>query len=100
MDVLAEYIKLHEYEPKPDDEVIDLNDCIYKPKLKRLASVAEYDWKLFYELLNRGIFFLKEAKEVHDEMESYYVPYMDFNAVERLREETLDRILTFACEKR
>jgi hypothetical protein len=85
----------HEYAPKDGDVAIDLEECIYKVKLKELASSAEYDWKIFRELMERAVSFLKNAKEAHDEIESYYVPYMDFSAVEELREETFQRILSY-----
>jgi len=38
------------------------------------------------------------AKREHDEMEKYYVPYMDFEAINARREQTLARILNLAAQ--
>lgn len=52
----------------------------------------------FWEAYNRAIYYISEAKKVHDEMEEYYIPNMDFTAINAKRDETLQRILQYAKE--
>jgi uncharacterized protein with HEPN domain len=54
--------------------------------------------EMFFDLFNRGIAFIGEAKAIHDKMETYYAPYMDFKAIARLRQRILERILGYAQE--
>lgn len=82
-----EYITLN---IKPD-AIIDLtqytNGCDREDKR---VSEKEFD-----TLLTEAIFTLRRAKETHDEMEKYYVPNMDFDKVERVRQGIMERIMKF-----
>lgn len=51
----------------------------------------------FAAALNRAIGHIAQAKQLHDHLESFYIPAMDFAAVERKREEILNRILGYAA---
>ena len=46
-------------------------------------------------LMNNAISNLKRAKFNHDIVEDYYVPAMDFNKVELLKDEIINRILKY-----
>ena len=46
--------------------------------------------------INYGISNLKVAKAKHDVIEAYYVPNMNFDEVENLRQELVKRILKYA----
>lgn len=61
---------------------------------KEIASCKERFWKAY----NRAVFYISEAKRIHDEMEEYYIPNMDFAAINAKREEILKRILAYAQE--
>nr|MDA8213080.1 hypothetical protein [Clostridia bacterium] len=52
----------------------------------------------FRAAFNRGSDYIRQAKAEHDLMETYYVPAMDFAAINKKREETLQRILKYAEE--
>ncbi|MFZ7101832.1 MAG: PRK06851 family protein [Peptococcaceae bacterium] len=52
----------------------------------------------FWDAYNRAIFYIGEAKRVHDELEEYYIPNMDFSAINGKRDEILQKILTYAQE--
>jgi uncharacterized membrane-anchored protein len=42
--------------------------------------------------------FVARAKKNHDEVETHYVPNMDFTAITARRQQILDRILELAAE--
>jgi hypothetical protein len=50
------------------------------------------------EAMDRAILFLGQARDAHRFLESCYIPNIDFDAVQRLRERTLQRILEYAGE--
>ena len=79
-------------------EVIDFNE--YKDKIvsERYAQVMEYNKSEFKVLMSKAIETIGKAKAMHDEMETYYVPNMDFDAIERCFEVTLARIIGYANE--
>ncbi|HAR87362.1 MAG TPA: ATPase, partial [Clostridium sp.] len=47
---------------------------------------------LFYILLQKGLDCIKIAKDLHDELEEFYVPNMDFNKADQIYEEVLNKI--------
>ncbi|NLG84278.1 MAG: hypothetical protein GX493_06660, partial [Firmicutes bacterium] len=51
---------------------------------------------LFADLIGRAVGCLAQAKAAPDRLEKYYVPHMDFAAIDRLREKTLTRLLMYA----
>jgi nucleoside-triphosphatase THEP1 len=63
-----------------------------KKNARNLAENAQ----LINDLLNRAIACLAEAKTLHDQLEEYYVPNMDFTGVETLRAQLIERILSYA----
>lgn len=52
----------------------------------------------FWTAYDRAIAYVAKAKQVHDDMETYYIPNMNFAAINAKRNETLDRILAWAKE--
>jgi len=78
-----------------DREKIDLNQFIDKDKLSIYKEEIEFDKKIFNELVNYAISNLKTAKAKHDIIEACYVPNMNFDEVENLRQELVKRILKY-----
>ncbi|HHV78164.1 MAG TPA: DUF2075 domain-containing protein [Firmicutes bacterium] len=95
---LTKSIEPHSYQPGPNDTVVDMDSCLDPALLEARKNVISQGKKAFDQLFNAAIQFIKQAKNVHDEMEGYYVPSMDFDGIARLREKTLARILTYAEE--
>jgi hypothetical protein len=48
--------------------------------------------------IDRAVSFVAKAKDTHDHMETYYIPAMDFAAIEKRRTEIETRILGYAEE--
>lgn len=53
-----------------------------------------------HSALGRSISYIAAAKAEHDVMEQYYVPAMDFEAINAKREEILKRILNYADKQK
>lgn len=77
---------------------VNLDEYLDQSVLEVYSDVLEYNKAEFEALLNRAIFTIGKAKAVHDRMETYYIPNMDFEAVQRCWESTMERILAYAEE--
>ncbi|HHY83054.1 MAG TPA: hypothetical protein GX505_10325 [Clostridiales bacterium] len=77
------------------DEV-DLDICIHKDSLNEYEEERADAEKRCHELLEKGIEYLAKAKAAHGAKEKYYFQAMDYNKVEKKRNEILKRILSYA----
>ena len=91
-------VEPHIYRPKEGDSVIDTMTCM--DPVVNAAYLAEKGAArgMYRQCMEQGISFIGRAKKAHDEMENYYVPFMDFEAINARREKTLHRILELAEE--
>lgn len=84
------------YEPKIGHaRVINLNTHL---KDKSISSKSEEILQCegdFFGLLNKGLIYIKKAKSIHDELEEYYVPHMDFSKVSDVRDRIISEIDSF-----
>lgn len=74
---------------------LDLNEYTDKSILEKYYEIIQYNRKEFDKLLERAVYTLSKAKALHNELESYYVSNMDFEAVEMCREVIIERILDY-----
>jgi hypothetical protein len=74
---------------------LDMNGGLDADAVTKYEDVATYDQDLFWELFIKSVACIKQSKQLHDELETYYVPNMDFTAVQNLWQRTLDRILAY-----
>ena len=44
------------------------------------------------EDLSKALEVLRKTRQIHDELESYYIPYMDFAAIEKTKQELIAKI--------
>lgn len=77
---------------------VDFNEMLNSRVLEKNKSVLEYNQKIMEGLLDKAVETLHCAKILHDEMETYYIPHMDFNAVQKCWEKTMQRILNYEDE--
>ncbi|MFX4262127.1 PRK06851 family protein [Pelotomaculum propionicicum] len=89
-------VEPHIYNPKKDDVIIDTMTCV-DPVINE-AYLAEKGTArgMYRQCMEQAISFIGRAKKMHDEMEKYYIPHMDFNAINLRREVILSRILELA----
>ncbi len=89
-------IEPHIYQPRDGDRVIDTMTCV-DPVINE-AYLAEKGAArgMYRQCMEQAIAFIGRAKRVHDEVEHYYIPFMDFAAINARREKLLDKILALA----
>jgi hypothetical protein len=80
---------------KKSAATIDMNECLISPIAAKYESITAYDQDLFWELFSKSVTCINHSKQLHDELETYYVPNMNFAAVQDLWEKTLERVLSY-----
>ncbi|EOD00453.1 hypothetical protein [Caldisalinibacter kiritimatiensis] len=80
---------------KNNFKTIDLDSFMIKDKVKKYNEELEYDKKLLNILIDNAIININKAKKKHDVLETYYVPNMNFDEINKVKEELIDRILQY-----
>ena len=81
------------------NKVFNIDTCLNEELLKEREEELKLDRQKFEEMIDLAVSNVGRAKKLHDRMEAYYIPNMDFEAVDFLRENTLERILYWVEEK-
>lgn len=89
-------IEPHVYQPRDGDRIIDTMTCV-DPVINE-AYLAEKGAArgMYRQCMEQAVAFIGRAKRVHDEVERYYIPFMDFEAINTRREITLKKIFALA----
>ncbi|NLY18748.1 MAG: ATPase [Clostridiaceae bacterium] len=74
-------------------EIIDFDLYLNKNILFRYTDIINFNDNEIENLLNMAVQTINRAKIYHDELESYYIPNMNFSEVTKCRDETLARLL-------
>lgn len=84
----------HEYFPtKLTDEVIDTYEELITKGTDELYDAQLHDVSIRYkQTVQKGIQALKEAKQLHDKLEGFYIDAVDFNIIEQIQEELKHKI--------
>jgi hypothetical protein len=77
---------------------VNLNDCLENMVNDRYKTAVQDNRQLIATLFAKAIDCLHQAKVAHDAMEQYYIPNMDFAAIAKVGEATLERIINYARE--
>ncbi len=77
---------------------INLNEYLDKSVIDTHKEVLEYNKSEFNALLDRAIMTISNAKAIHDHMETYYIPNMNFDEIQDCWESTMARILEYSEE--
>lgn len=89
----------HPIAAEPGDETIDLGAAVSHATLAPYREEIVEDSCLYQDAFNVAIETIERAKELHDQMETCYVPYMDFSRINARRAAVLERIVKLAREK-
>lgn len=76
-------------------KTVHMDECLTQPHAHS-REIIEYDKNMYQELLAKAVVSIQQAKRLHDDLESYYIPYMDFAGIEELWQKTLERIRKYA----
>lgn len=86
----------HLYTSTRPAAVINMNECLNQGYLSQFARAISYDRNMFDELLTQAVSCIHAAKLLHDELETCYIPNMDFAGIEKLWEKTFARVLAYS----
>lgn len=89
----------HLSDPANAAGVLDMNECLVGATVARYADIAAYDREMFWSLFHRCVSHIKLSKKLHDDLETCYIPNMDFSAIEGLWQQTLDRVVAYDKSK-
>ncbi|WP_455538077.1 PRK06851 family protein [Terrisporobacter sp.] len=78
-----------------DKDIIDLGNFLDNEKISKYKEKLVMDEKILDEMINYAISNLKKAKLNHDIIESYYIPNMNFEKADELKEKLVDRIMKY-----
>lgn len=73
----------------------NMNDHLNPAIIQKYTEQIEYNQQLFWELWAKAIASIKQSKQLHDQLETYYVPHMNFPGIQALWERTLARVLAY-----
>lgn len=74
--------------------IYDLTTCLKKDALTSVQTELERDKTLFNTLLDKGVFYIAQAKKDHDTLESYYINAIYFDKIDRFCEKIISEIFT------
>lgn len=80
---------------KFDDE-IDLTSLLDKDTINTIKNELKDDKDIFEMLLYKALNYINKAKSVHDKLEEYYIPNMNFNEINKLISDIVNKILRYA----
>jgi len=76
---------------------VDFRQMLDDSIVSRYKSELEYNEHEFDRLLSRAVEMIHNAKLLHDEIEAYYISYMDFEGIKRRQNEITERILDYSA---
>lgn len=62
------------------------------PDLKQERDIAR---RYYQQSFDTAIYYLRRARDVHKELEAYYIPHMRFSEINELSRSVLEKILSF-----
>jgi hypothetical protein len=78
------------------DEIVDMFDLCIDPEIEKIKEKEIKDTEALYKkIMSKGTAYLKNAKELHDELEAYYVEAMDFTKLNELSDHLIAEIESF-----
>ena len=80
----------------PDPEILDMTQYTDSAQVAAQKDALEFDTGTFHTLLGEAVNVLARTKKLHDELEVYYIPHMDFDRVRQKEEEIFGQILELA----
>ncbi|HEX6989735.1 MAG TPA: hypothetical protein VF282_09755 [Bacillota bacterium] len=88
----------HTFEPRSDDVVLDTAQAVDARSLERALEDLNASREMYGRSMELAIHWLARAKALHDDLERYYAPHVNFTAIDELRGELLARIYGGAHE--
>ena len=86
-------VEPHGFNPRAGDVVIDTMECVDAMINGKYLEEKTTARLMYRQCMDQAVSFIRRAKREHDNIEHYYVPHMDFDAINARREQVLERIL-------
>ncbi|ERJ12488.1 ATPase [Haloplasma contractile] len=74
---------------------IDLTECLDKTVLSELNDELKEDKVVLNNLIDKAMSYIIKAKKLHDRLEEFYIPNMNFDDINDFLEEIINRILDY-----
>lgn len=74
---------------------IDMDERLTSSIVRKHEEEVVYNQQLFKTLWDKTIRCIQNSKRLHDQLETYYIPYMNFQGVQRLWDKTYSRVLSY-----
>ena len=71
-------------------------DALLSPYSKEDKEEIDFDKNQFYFLIGKALSSIREAKTLHDKLETYYVPNIDFHKVQIITDNLIKKIENYA----
>lgn len=81
---------------KPVGTPLDLAQYTDLSRTEPQRDATEFDSRTFHSLLGQAVDALSRTKKLHDELEGYYIPHMNFTRVQQKEDEVCKQILALA----
>lgn len=89
----------HTYQPKAGDVEVNTRQFVNEGALLPYQEEMELTKIYYNQAFMRAVSFIARTKKIHDDMETYYVPNMNFEGIEKKRHQIVSRILELAADK-
>jgi len=74
---------------------IYMDNFLNSNSISKNKEEIKMDSELFYELLNKGLKVISSAKVLHDNLETYYIPNMNFKKLDEVYDKIIEKILHY-----
>ncbi len=71
---------------------VDFREMLDENRIGKYSSDFEFNRLEFDRLLDKSLELLHSEKQLHDEIESYYIPHMDFDKIDKKQQKIMERI--------
>ena len=75
--------------------LVNMDLCLDEKTLNKDIGTIAYDRDMYRELFAKSVACINTAKQIHDRLETYYIPNMDFQAIQNLWQKTYERVLSY-----
>ncbi len=82
-DLKIAFISSNHLHKVTDGEIINFADHYDSSVINQNADTLSYNAQMVDELIQKATSTIAQAKVLHDELEGYYVPYMDFDKIDK-----------------
>lgn len=92
-------VEPHFYYAKNGDCEIDTMQCVTPTLNEDMIVEKTIAREMYRRCMDYAVQYIRRAKRIHDDMEKYYIPNMNFAAIEARREQILKLILEMAAKQ-